>query len=283
MSKTIATLLHYNVLIRDTLEYTLSKPLYDVNFYNYKKHGVKVELDEKTPLAMFIEKNGEAGEKLKKMILDFYDKIYGNDSTILKVAADGLRVDKAQHLAIFESVLPIHEELRKIIDIHIDFAKKQNLLEPEIEEVVKADEKFYRGVVFMSMIPELEMLFAEYNKVRQEAKGAITPQSNFINNDLGKIMSLLEFSRQNARVIDREYCDLLDKVFDLIEEMRGRRELREGRNFQMEFTDLKSAVQIYVNKNEPLWKTKYDKLMQELIEEAKKQNESPVKDIKADA
>ncbi len=271
VSRTVATLIHYNVLIRDTLEYTLNKPSYDLNFYNYKKNGIKIELDEKTPLALFIEKNGEAGEKLKKSILDFYDKIYGNDSTILRVSGGALKVDKAQNIAVLEAVLPLHEELRKVIDAHLDFARKENSLEPEIEELVKADEKFYRGIVFMAIVPELESLFIEYNKVRQEAKGAITPQSNFLNNDLGKVMSLLEFSRQNARVIDREYTDLLDKVFDLVEEMRGRRELRAGRNFQMDFNDVKVDIQGYVSRNEPLWKEKYDKLMKELIEQAQKE------------
>ena len=36
-------------------------------------------------------------------------------------------------------------------------------------------------------------VFAEYNKARQEAKGATTPQSNFIQNDIGRCVNQFNF------------------------------------------------------------------------------------------
>lgn len=273
ISRSIATLIHYNVLIRDTLEYTLNKKEYSRQLYDYKKNGIKIELEQNTPLKIFIEKNGENGQKLKDKILEAYERIYGEKSTIIHVAPDGLRVDNAQNITVFELIIPLHEELRKIIDAHLDFARKENQLEDKITDLVKTDEKFYRGIVFMALVPELERLFVDYNKARSEAKGELTPQSNFIQNDLNKVVGLLGFSRQNARVTDREYTDLLDQVFDVVEEIEGRRDLRSGHTFQGEFADLKTNVSKYIAAIEPIWKAKYDAVMKELVEDAKKSQE----------
>jgi len=101
IQKAIVTLLHYNTIIRDTLEYTIKKKEYNLDFYNFKKRGVLVEIEQNTPLKIFLDKAGENGQKLTTRIKDFYDTIYGDDSTILRVAPEGLRVDHAQHLTVY--------------------------------------------------------------------------------------------------------------------------------------------------------------------------------------
>ena len=85
-SVVITTLLHYNVQVRDTLEYCLRKDQYDTNLFNEKKRSVLVEVDQHTPLKNIIDNSGENGEKLEKAIRDFYAEVYGEDSTILHLA-----------------------------------------------------------------------------------------------------------------------------------------------------------------------------------------------------
>ena len=86
IQKAIVTLLHYNTIIRDTLEYTIKKKEYNLDFYNFKKRGVLVEIEQNTPLKIFLDKAGENGQKLTTRIKDFYDTIYGDN------------VDKTSHL-----------------------------------------------------------------------------------------------------------------------------------------------------------------------------------------
>jgi hypothetical protein len=45
----------------------------------------------------------------------------------LKLADDGLRVDHAQHLAIFKGVLPIHENVEAMVLGILQDAKKNNI------------------------------------------------------------------------------------------------------------------------------------------------------------
>ena len=51
-SVVVTTLLHYNVTIRDTLEYCLNKPSYDVELFKNKKRAVLIEVDQNTPTSI---------------------------------------------------------------------------------------------------------------------------------------------------------------------------------------------------------------------------------------
>ena len=265
----ILSLMHFNTLVRDTLEYTIKKDSYSVDMYLRKKEAIRRELDLNTPLKQFLENNGENGEKLRKQIEEFYEKFYGDDNTIIHVNEDKLEVDQNQAITIFALTLPVREQLNFIVNLHLAESAKHDALNKDLEELAMLDERLYRGIVWLSVIPEMKKQFIEYNKARQEAKGAITPQSNFIQNDLAKLNELLIQSRNSSRIIKRDYIDVLDKVFDLLEETQGKRELREGHTFESEFQDVQKAVNEFVAKAEPLWKEKYEAVTKEFVENMK--------------
>ncbi|MFA5443043.1 MAG: hypothetical protein WC286_04115 [Bacilli bacterium] len=275
IQKAIVTLLHYNTIIRDTLEYTIKKKEYNLDFFNFKKKGILVEIEQNTPLRIFLDKAGENGEKLTTRIKDFYETLYGDDSTILRIAPDGLRVDHAQHLTIYEQTLILHEEIRRITNVHVDFAKKNNQFDKRLEDLIKADERFYRGLVYMTMINDLEVLYFEYNKARNEAKGELTPQSNFIQNDISKVTNLLNFTRQNSVATDLEYMELVDKVFAVIENISGKRDLPIGKNYVDVFKEAKEAIATFVKETEFKWRDLYNPVIKELLQESKISAEKP--------
>ena len=123
----LATLVRYQSMVRDTLEYTLPRDNYDVNVYNTKKAAIIAELNNNTPLKSFIDNNGENGQKFEAQIREFHETVYGDGSTILKLANDGLRVDHAQHIAIFKGVIPVHEAVAGLINGYTADAKSKNL------------------------------------------------------------------------------------------------------------------------------------------------------------
>ena len=206
-------------------------------------------------------------------IKELLDTIYGENSTIVRLNAEGteLRVDNAQHIAVYEAVMPIHEELRNIIAAHVQQANKENKFdEPSFPEVLEKEEYFYRGLVNMLLIDDLDHLFAEYNKARQEAKGAITPQSNFIQNDIGSIVGYMNMSRQRCALRSADYYELIDPEFALIEMTSGRRDLPEGKNFGDVFTSVKKLAREKTMKWEQAWKPVYEKFINHFAEEARK-------------
>ncbi len=280
----IASFVRFDVVVFNTLEYVMRKDSYDVNAYNARKEIITTEITQNTPLKNCLDNSGEAGEKLMNKIKELLSLIYSDESTIVKVAGDGkeLRVDSAQHIAVYEAVLPIHEEIRAIIAAHVQQAIKENKYdEPSYNNVLDLEEKFYRGLANMLLIDDLDHLFAEYNKARQEAKGAITPQSNFIQNDIGKVVSLINSLRQRSMLRSADYYELIDPEFALIEMTSGRRDLPEGKNFGDVFTSVKKIAREKVAKWEEAWKPAYDVFIKHFAEEAKKMQEAAKEGPKA--
>ena len=271
----IASFIRFNVVLFNTLEYVMKKDNYDLNAFNARKEIISTEISKNTPLKSCLDNSGEAGTKLLEKIKDLLDTIYGDDSTIVRKSADGkeLRVDAAQHIAVFEAVLPIHEEVRSIISAHLAQANKQNMMdEPTFIDVINKEELFYHGLANMLLIDELDHLFAEYNKARNEAKGAITPQSNCISNDINRVVGLMNMLRQRSPIKSNDYYELIDPEFALIEMTSGRRDLPEGKNFGDVFTSVKKIAREKTRTWENEWKPAYDAFIRHFAEEAEKMN-----------
>ena len=284
-TQVIATLEHYKVAIRDTLEYTLNKEAYNLDAYKEKKRSVLIEVEQPTPLKSIINASGENGEKLEKMIRDFYDDVYGDESTILKLADDGLRVDHAQHIAIFKGVVPIHENIEAMVSGIIRDAKGKGIDVSQAEAADLAEERLYRGVCYLTMVGQLVRLFNDYNVARREAKGEESPASKFIGNDISEVITLINTVRANNRLTDERYMGVQDKVFALVEYMTGRRDLPTGKGFPEVIRETEDSINGFIREVEPLWKQTYDPLIRELVEIAKAQQakaEQPAEAAPAD-
>lgn len=274
----IASFVRFDVVVFNTLEYVMRKDTYDINAYKARKEIISTEITQNTPLKNCLDNSGEAGQKLLEKIKDLLSLIYSDESTIVRLGADGneLRVDHAQHLAVFDAVMPIHDEMRNIISAHVVQAQKDNAYdEPTYPDVLIKEEYFYRGLVNMLLLDELDHLFADYNKARQEAKGAITPQSNFIQNDISKVVEFMNMSRQRSSLRSADYYQLIDPEFALIEMTSGRRDLPEGKNFGEVFTDVKRIAREKTIKWEEAWKPAYDAFIKHFAEEAQKMQQQP--------
>lgn len=269
VSSVITTLEHYKVVIRDTLEYTLMRDKYDLDAFNEKKRSVLIEIEEKTPLRSILDSSAENGQKLDAMIRDFYEQVYSESSTILRTADDGLRVDHAQHIAIFKGVVPIHENIESMVAGIINDANSKGMDVEAVARLDLAEERLYRGVAYMTMVGELIKLFNDYNQARRDAKGEETAASKFIGNDIGEVIQLLNSVRANNRVLkDERYMGVQDKVFTLVEYMTGRRDLPMGKGFGEAIRETQEAIQGYVREVEPLWRDAYAPLIQELVHQA---------------
>jgi len=269
----IASFVRFDVIVFNTLEYAMKKDKYEVDAYKARKEIINTEITENTPLKNCLTNSGEAGEKLLAKIQELLKLIYSDESTIVKLSQDGneLRVDYSQAIAVFEAVLPVHEEIRKIIGAHVAAAQKANQYdEPSFPDVLNKEEFFYRGLVNMLMLDELDRQFAEYNKARSEAKGGITPQSNFIQNDINRLVKLFYFTRENAVARSAEYYEVIDPLFALIEMTGGRRDLPAGKNFGEIFVSVKTIAREKTTKWETEWKPAYEAFMKHFTEEVTK-------------
>lgn len=268
VSQVVTTLEHYKVVIRDTLEYTLPRDKYDMNAYNEKKRSILVEVDQNTPLKSIINNSGENGQKLEKLIRDFYEEVYGDGSTIIKVADNDLRVDHAQHLAIFKSVLPIHENIEGMVRGILADAKKNGIDVTTVENVDTLEERMYRTVAYMTLTNDLVKLFSDYNQARREAKGEESAASKFIGNDINQVVQYLSIVRQNSHITDSRFMGVQDKVFELVEFMTGRRDLPMGKGFGDVIKETQDSIGGLVREVEPAFRDAYVPVLDELIKQA---------------
>ena len=269
ISQVVTTLEHYNVAVRDTLEYCIRKDSYDPKLFAEKKRSILVEVDQHTPLKDIIDHSGENGEKLEKAIRDFYAEVYGDDSTILKAADDGLRVDHNQHLAIYKHVLPIHENVNNMIMGVLANGHQNNIDVADVEKLHNADEAMYRGVAYMALVNDLCRLFNEYNQARNEAKGEETPASKFIGNDISAIIQNINFVRSNAKLTNAVYKNMEDKIVGLMENMTGRRDLPVGKKFPDVMRETVETINLYVRDTEAAFRAVYVPTVQALIDQVK--------------
>ena len=273
-SVVVTTLLHYSVQVRDTLEYCLRKDAYDTNLFNEKKRSVLVEVDQHTPLKNIIDNSGENGQKLEKAIRDFYAEVYGEDSTILHLAEEGLRVDHAQHPAIYKHVLPIHENVNSMITSILKDAHAKNIDVAQVEEVAASEEAMWRGVAYLTLVQDLNRFFDEYNKARNEAKGEETAASRFIGQDISGMIQNINFIRGNARLTDAVYKNMEDKVVALTEYMTGRRDLPQGKRFPDVMRETVETIQLFVRDAETKFRSVYPACIQALLDQVKADDEA---------
>ena len=269
----IASFVRFDVVVFNTLEYAMKKDKYEIEAYKARKDVITTEITQNTPLKNCLANSGDAGKNLLDKINELLTEVYSDESIIVKLSQDGaeLRVDYSQAIKIFELVLPIHEEVRKIIGAHVAAAVREKKYdEPTFPDVIAKEEYFYRGLVNMLMLEELDHQFAEYNKARQEAKGGITAQSNFIQNDINRLVKLFHFVRENAVARSAEYYEVIDPLFALIEMTGGRRDLPAGKNFGDMFISVKQVAREHTAKWEGEWKPVYEAFMKHFSEEVAK-------------
>jgi len=282
ISRVIVSLVYYNSLIRDTLEYTLPREKYEVSFYDYKRNGIINEIKVNSPLKVFIDQNSvpnaennekledTKGQKLLKELEKYGNDFYSDSSTVIKKTADGLRIDHAQNVRIFEATIPLHESLNNIIKLHENFAEQNHADEEKIKNLLFADERFYRAVALMTLITEIRKQFEEFNKVMRDSQGQKTPQSNFVEQDLNKLVTLINLVRSSATCTDEIYTAALDEIFKYLEMMTGKRDLPKGKNFNDVFNEIGLSLSAFVEDAEKGWKENYEPCLKELVEDNKR-------------
>lgn len=269
-SQYIFNIYHYLLNLRDTLEFTIDRE-HNVNLYNQRKTVLIEGKKSGSAFGNFLDNNKEQAEKLVEKLDEFIEDFYSDNSTVLTVTGDKVRVDHTQNIKLFEETIQLSESVRDILFGYLNYAKGRNELDEEIEQLVVRDERLYRSIVNMLVMGEFEKSFGEFQKVMGEAQGKPTPQSNFIvQNELQKLAGLIRFSRSHTHVTDNTTLDMLDKAITVLEMSEGRRDRRDNRSFKDLFEEVNREANAAVRTNEPAWKEAYEKALADVIAEQNK-------------
>ena len=263
----IFSIYHYSLMLRDTLEYMMSdRKEFKIAVYNQRKAVLTGMLDNPSPLRHFLDQNKETGEKIAAQLHEFLDEVYGEDSTIVKVHGEQIEVDAAQHLSVYNYVIGLHETVSDIVRGYLNYAKGQNALEEDFEDMVEDDERLYRVIVYLTIFDDIVKTFAEFNQAMRETNGQPSPQSNFIVNDLRRYIGFIKFSAQHNKIKDPELLKLIDDVEKVFSYMEGKEKLPEGKDFGKVFDETKIYIKSLLAAYETKWRNSFTKVFQDVIE-----------------
>lgn len=257
---------HFNLMIRDTLEYTLERKEYNIQAYEQRRKNMLAMLDNPSPLRQFLDQNKETGEKIDAQLREFIEDIYGEKSTIVHRSGDELRVDKAQHIAVYNYIVGLHETLSDITRGYINFAKKQNMAEDSFIALVDDDERLYRCIAYMAIFDDVEKTFIEFNQAMHETKGQPSPQSNFIVNDLKRYIGFIKFVQAHNTIQDEKLKKMMDDTEMMFSYMEGKEKLPEDKKFPQLFQENKNYIRSLVAEYEQKWKVRFESVYRALVE-----------------
>ena len=274
LSQCIFDVSHVNKNLRDTLEFILPKEV-ATQAYESRKKIVSSVLDEKSFLGKFIADNAEKLQEFKTNYQNYFNEVYGDDSTILKVLPEGnVRVDHVQHIVIFRGVVYLGETIRDIMFTHVNKARQDHVNEQVMDKYVDADERFDRAIKTFLLLQEYQKSFAEFQKVMTETKGQPSPQSNYIvQNELTVLANMIRFTRAHIHFIDNASLDVYDRVIQLIEMCEGKRERRDNKSFPDLFKQCLDEVGAFANKYGPLYNDLYRVNLQDMLDTIKENEE----------
>jgi hypothetical protein len=252
-------------MIRDTLEYVQNRPTYDPDFYSRRKTIIEHGMEDNAPLMHFLRQNGEVGEQIKTNINNFMDFLFSDSTTYVTVENGKLSVDHAQDLTALDYVVGLRETLVDIIKRFIEQAEKDGQDVAEMKTVVALDDAFYRVLASLIIFDKTHASFLEFNKAVAENKGQPSPQSNFVINDMKKLVGYTKFVNEHSDKGDTEYQKLYEDNFTVLNYMEGSKPLPNDSGMKGEIDKVHNAYIQTLGPREALWRQAYNTLWNQLV------------------
>ena len=255
-----------SLMIRDALEYIQNKETFDLNVYKQRKQFIEHGLIESARLSRFLSQNGEVGKNIRNNLNDFVDAVYGDESTIVSIDGEKVVSDKGQKLKMLDFIVGLHETLQDVMKGFINQSKNDNTYEEELDTFLKYDEKFFRSLLCINLVDQIHALFLDFNKAMQQSKGEPGPATNFILNDLKRVVGFLKFENEHADKEDEGFKKAYDASFLMLQYMEGSKKAEdEGTTIKDQIVEARKLWQVEIGKNEPEWRTRYQILWDKLV------------------
>lgn len=254
-----------SLMVRDTLEYVQGRPNHDVNFYNQRKQIIAHGLEENSPLSHFLSQNGEVGEKIRSNLNDFVEFAYSDESTYLTIENGNLIVDHAQDLKALDYIVGLRETLMDIVKKFAENSKQAGNLEASLENLIALDEAFYRVLSSLIIFDLTHKEFVEFNKAMHDNGGKPSPQSNFVINDMKKLVGYTKFVHEHANKEDTVYEEAYQQNFTCLNYMEGSKPLPNNNGMKGEIDAVHNNYVQILSQRELPWRTAYNNLWNELV------------------
>ncbi len=272
-SKFAIEIYHVALVLRESLEYAIRKNEYAKPIYDRNKDMITRLTATNSPFSNLLKQNGENGEKIKNNFVDFIDLLYADEARVIHIEDEKVIVDPAFSTMVLDYVVGLHETVNDILRDFQNQSRQNNTLEPQIEDLLKKDDLYYRSVASLVLTDEIHRLFVEFNKTMKEAQGKENPQSSFVLGEINKVIGFYNFVQKHSNIKDEKFVTAHNNTMHVLQVMAGKETPKEGKDLRQEIMELNAEWKMLVNITGVNWSEVFNKIIAELRqEEAKKAN-----------
>jgi hypothetical protein len=208
----------------------------------------------------FFNRAGENGEKMSKQLKEIYIDTY-EQKKFLNVKDDGQYADKSSRVRVLDLTVGTYHSLLHLVKKFVEDAKNKNVLDSDVEELVKREENFFTTVAQFGIFKTILDLNNELQKELQETQGKGSITINFTVEELKKLVGILNFTKQHYSVGVAEINALYESIMLTLKFLDGSIKSTDPKEIQVKVNETVKVCMDTLKTHDFAWQELFKKVI----------------------
>ena len=208
----------------------------------------------------FFNRAGENGEKMSKQLKEIYTDTY-EQKKFLNVKDDGQYADKSSRVRVLDLTVGTYHSLLDLVKKFVEDAKNKNVLDSDVEELVKREENFFTTVAQFGIFKTILDLNNELQKELQETQGKGSITINFTVEELKKLVGILNFTKQHYSVGVPEINALYESIMLTLKFLDGSIKSTDPKEIQVKVNETVKVCMDTLKTHDFAWQELFKKVI----------------------
>lgn len=208
----------------------------------------------------FFNRAGENGEKMSKQLKEIYTDTY-EQKKFLNVKDDGQYADKSSRVRVLDLAVGTYHSLLDLVKKFVEDSKNKNVLDSDVEELVKREENFFTTVAQFGIFKTILDLNNELQKELQETQGKGSITINFTVEELKKLVGILNFTKQHYSVGVPEINALYESIMLTLKFLDGSIKSTDPKEIQVKVNETVKVCMDTLKTHDFAWQELFKKVI----------------------
>ena len=208
----------------------------------------------------FFGRAGENGEKMSKQLQEIYNDTY-EQKKFLNVKDDGQYADKSSRVRVLDLAVGTYHSLLDLVKKFVEDAKNKNVLDSDVEELIKREENFFTTVAQFGIFKTILDLNNELQKELQETQGKPSITINFTVEELKKLVGILNFTKQHYSVGVPEINALYESIMLTLKFLDGSIKSTDPKEIQVKVNETVKVCMDTLKTHDFAWQELFKKVI----------------------
>ena len=208
----------------------------------------------------FFNRAGENGEKMSKQLKEIYTDTY-EQKKFLNVKDDGQYADKSSRVRVLDLAVGTYHSLLDLVKKFVEDSKNKNVLDSDVEELVKREENFFTAVAQFGIFKTILDLNNELQKELQETQGKGSITINFTVEELKKLVGILNFTKQHYSVGVPEINALYESIMLTLKFLDGSIKSTDPKEIQVKVNETVKVCMDTLKTHDFAWQELFKKVI----------------------